>query len=81
MAYLHGDIADNEAEAACLYEYAREAAVLREAARMHKKVLSLGELVEKISQRFLCEASFAQSPWLEIFTCGHFPRLSWVELS
>jgi hypothetical protein len=54
--------------------------VLREAAMLHKEGLGLNELVEKISQRFLCEALFTQSPWLEIFACGHFPRLSWVEL-
>jgi hypothetical protein len=53
MDCLHGDIADNEAEPACMYEYAREARVLREAAMLHKERLSLDELIEKISQRFL----------------------------
>ena len=29
MAYLHGDVADDEFEAACDYEFAREIRVLR----------------------------------------------------
>jgi len=34
MDYLHGDVVDNELEAACRYEYARESVVFREAAHL-----------------------------------------------
>lgn len=35
MDYLHGDVTDDEFEAACAYEYARESTILREAAAIH----------------------------------------------
>jgi phosphoribosyl-ATP pyrophosphohydrolase len=34
MHYLHGDVIEEEVEAACAYEYARESEVLREAASL-----------------------------------------------
>jgi hypothetical protein len=36
MDYLHGDVADDELEGACYYEYARESNLLREAAIHYK---------------------------------------------
>lgn len=55
MDYLHGDdIAPDELQAACCYEYARKSNVLRKAASLRKKlergdadIVAVSELVER----------------------------------
>ena len=74
MDYLHGDIADGEFEAARDYEYSRESAVLREAAR-----LLVGNMCsEEIS--FHCGDWFIQNEWSAIWECRSFPAKSWNQL-
>ena len=80
MAHLHGDVVDGEHEAACDYEYSRESPVLRAAARSHRQGLSFEEIGEETDQAFSCGGAFLGSPWLEFFTCGHFPEIPWNSL-
>ena len=83
MDLLHSDVTDDESEAACEYEYARESQVLREAARLHRQGLSFEEIAEEIDQAFSCGGLFLASPWLEIFSssaAGLFPLSPWNHL-
>jgi hypothetical protein len=67
MDYLHGDVADNEFEAACFYEYATESAFLREAARLWaQKKCSCEEIPVRGSV---------------IWQCPSFPQVRWNQLS
>jgi hypothetical protein len=79
--YLHGDVADDEFEAACDYEYSRESRVLREAASLHRQDLSFAQIGADINHDFSCGGLFLQSPWFEFFTCAHFPETPWNSLS
>ena len=81
MDYLHGDVVDNQFEAAFYYEYARESAILREAAHLwvSKKHSDKErkEILLKIENRFL-GVGFG---WGHIWQCPSFPRKSWNQLS
>ncbi len=66
MDYLHGDVVDNELEAACYYEYAKESAFLREAARSWA---SKRHSYKEIKNRRL------------VWQCPSFSRKSWNQLS
>ena len=90
MDYLHGDVVDNEFEAACCYEYAREAPYLRVAAIRSRDIASESNLpvikiietvAEEIEQRFSCGGLILQSPWLEFILCSNFPQIPWNQLS
>jgi hypothetical protein len=65
MDYLHGDVVDNEFEAACYYEYAKESAFLREVARLWA---SKKHSYEEIKRSL-------------IWQCPSFPRKTWSQLS
>jgi hypothetical protein len=90
MAYLHGDVVQGEQEAACHYEYARESGALREAASLHREDLNFEEIAEEIASNETFSSQTAvdlmavdlilASPWLEIFTCPHFPEIPWNSL-
>ena len=94
MDYLHGDIEDNEFEAACCYEYAKESPLLREAARLwaaQKKVFCKetasnseldGEIVLKIETKSGPYSSLIEHPWSLIVQCPSFrQQTTWNELS
>ena len=66
MDYLHGDVVDNEFEAACFYEYATESAFLREAARLWAEKEYSSEKIIKGSV---------------IWQCPSFPKKRWNQLS
>jgi hypothetical protein len=66
MDYLHGDVADNEFEAACYYEYAKESALLREMARSWASNKHFHKEIEKKSL---------------VWQCPSFPGKSWNELT
>ena len=80
MDYLHGDIEDNEFEAACYCEYARESVVLCEAARLWaSKKYSFRESEETALK---VEKKFPSALWWSlVWQCPSFPRKSWNELS
>jgi hypothetical protein len=82
MDYLHGDVVENEFEAACNYEYARESAVLHEAARLSaSKKHFYEEIALKIENKFRCGLWFVGDPWSLIWQCPSFPRKNWNEVS
>src|SRR5438105_4818283 len=81
MPYLHGDVIDNEFEAACWYEYARESAVLRESAQMHKSGTDAPEFSSDVERKFQCGYWFIQIPWGSISRCPSFPEKGWNYLS
>lgn len=78
IPYLHGDVSDDEFEAACCYEYARESQVLREAAarwsKEHNEMVFADEL-----QEFECPW-FVNGVWPFIYRCPAFPSKTWNEL-
>ena len=89
MDYLHGDVVGNEYEAACCYEYAREAPYLRVAAIRSRDIANESNLpvikiietvAEEIEQRFSCGRLILQSPWLEFILCSNFPQTPWNQL-
>jgi hypothetical protein len=71
MDYLHGHVVDGEFEAACCYEYARESAMLKEAAAKAGSA-HLGEEEE---------SWIYQYPWNLIWSCADFPRKPWNQIS
>src|SRR5437867_9344207 len=92
MDYLHGCVADDEHEAACFYEYARESAILRDTAAtrdglfsQRKKHGSTGhlyrEVARTIEQKRRCGRWFIHHPWRLIWRCRSFPGKSWNQLS
>jgi len=81
MDYLHGDVVNNEFEAACHYEYARESEVLREAARLDQEdKASREENYFTVESKFDCGSWFIQHPWGFICECASFPAKSWNQL-
>ena len=44
MDYLHGKVVNDDQEAACHYEYARESEILREAGRLLKSGLASDQI-------------------------------------
>src|SRR5882724_4966613 len=80
MNYLHGDVVDHEFEAACLYEYAKESVVLREAARLWASKKHSYEESEEIA--LAIENRFPSGFWWSlVWQCPSFPRKSWNQLS
>ena len=81
MDYLHGDAVDNEFEAACYYEYARESCILCEASRLWARKKhsdkEWGEFLPKIENRFRGAGTW----WSHIWRCPSFPRQSWNQLN
>jgi len=81
MDYLHGDVVDNEFEAACYYEYARESTVLHGAARSwaSKKHSDkeTEEILLEIERRFLGAGTW----WSHIWCCPSFPQQAWNQLN
>lgn len=93
MGYLHGIVADDEFEAACFYEYARESSLLRDAALTFRNLIrdnnkkqpakrqSVGML-----QRRVVEECHLGSVWLNaplrrtIWSCHSFPEKPWGQL-
>ena len=84
MDYLHGDVKDEEAHAACYYEYARESWQMRRAVEVRKQACENGKLK--------CEKDFWQNvfyetevrewatPWAtELLMCESFPNKDWNE--
>lgn len=85
MDYLHGDVAGNEFQAACFYEYARESRHIKYAARLHRHGLRLKQpgLLDEVMNRAENKFGtnwFIQHPWFDIWTCSSFPALSWNRL-
>jgi hypothetical protein len=83
MAYLHGDIVDDQFRAACQYEYARESNVLRKAAELVKRDPSslAGEIVFQIDREFPAVGSWLISTeWRFVWQCPSFPAKSWNQL-
>lgn len=86
MDYLHGDVANDEFQAARDYEYARESKVMREAARLLRKS---GKTIEEVCgiieyQTFpgLLSCHWYQWPWLAFWSeCPSFPDKSYNQLS
>jgi hypothetical protein len=70
MDYLHGDLADGECQAACLYEYARESRVLRLTARKPNK---LHRITEK-------HYWIVGDSWCSFWSCPSFPRKPWNQV-
>ena len=81
MDYLHGDVADGEFEAACCYEYSRESAVLKEAAKLLASGMDDQEIAVKVEGQFRCGYWFIQIPWGAISECPSFPAKGWNQLS
>lgn len=83
MPYLHGDVIDDELEAACSYEYARESKTLLWSARLHRKCPSAGseEIAARTERRFKGGCWFLNDPWSFIAECPSFPQKSWNLLS
>jgi hypothetical protein len=85
MDYLHGDVAPDELQAACCYEYARKSNVLCKAASLQKKsgggeadILAVSELVDR---EFHCGPWFCQWPWLALWWLSpSFPSKAWTQL-
>jgi hypothetical protein len=73
MDYLHGDVVDNEFEAACYYEYARRSVLLCEAARLWPTKKAIDTAIEKKFPGILS--------WSFIWKSPSFPRKSWNQLS
>jgi hypothetical protein len=65
MDYLHGDVVDNEFEAACYYEYAKESAFLREAARLWASEKDSYKEIEKTALVWQCP-SFLRKSWNQL---------------
>jgi len=86
MDYLHGDVKDEEAWLACLYEYARESKSLREAAnrRDELKEKEKGLDTKKAAEWALQDLKQQPRFLIEILTfleCESFPKKDWPELS
>ena len=83
MDYIHGDV-DGEAEAACMYEYARESEVLRNAAAVRDQLRKTDDWrdddVEMIVKADL-PPKFRSHGWLAIISeCASFPQFPWKHL-
>jgi hypothetical protein len=82
MDYLHGDVVEDEFEAACSYEYARTSSVLRYAAQLHKKYpRRLDQNCLDVVNKFKCASWFVGYPWCFIWGCRSFPQKRWNQLS
>jgi hypothetical protein len=85
MDYLHGDVIDEEFEAACHYEYSRESTILREAAiavarRKRKNINLAQEVAHGIWKKYNCGTWFVGYPWGFIWRCPSFPGIPWNRL-
>ena len=76
MQYLHGDVADGNYEAACIYEYARASEILREAARLFQSGLK----VEEVFCEMMHHNAHVQN-FPELWECPSFPEKSWNQLA
>ncbi|MEI6493100.1 MAG: hypothetical protein WCO94_11175 [Verrucomicrobiota bacterium] len=76
MQYLHGDVADGNYEAACIYEYARASEILRKAARLLRGGLKVEEVFCEMKHHNAHVQNF-----LELWECPSFPEKSWNQLT
>jgi len=81
MPYLHGDVAGDEFEAACSYEYARESAILRKAAEMYQSGKRQHNLWLPLEKETNGDTWFLQGSWSAFYECPSFPAKGWNELS
>jgi hypothetical protein len=97
MDYLHGDVAEEEAETACRYEYARESKMLRAAAveRDRLRALPLDQWVRPPYKKEITYEDIAlqvvqdhPGDWfatdllaIEFLICPSFPSKDWQDLS
>ena len=83
MDYLHGDVNGDEAWLACLYEYAREAKSLRNAAERRDKLkkdgLSTGKAVSRAVDELEKQPLFL-TEIMTVLECESFPKKDWQEL-
>jgi hypothetical protein len=93
MDYLHGDVADSELKAACLYEYGRESSVLCEAsqqleqlaiellAKKEEEEPQVFEVFDLVESTFSCGQWFCEWPWLALWWVStSFPSKAWTQL-
>jgi hypothetical protein len=89
MDYLHGDVNTEEAEIACLYEYARESRSFWEAAQKRDQIRALSTTAKCPSINIAFQVleqypvlRIEQNFWAELFLeCLSFPKKDWNELS
>jgi len=86
MDYLHGDASAEEADLACLYEYARELPAVWEAGKRRDKLLAAGVETEKAAS-WACQENdlTGQTTFplelLNFLACSSFPKKDWQELT
>lgn len=85
MDYLHGDVKDEDAELACLYEYARESKNMWDAAKLLANARASGQLKgEKDFWRIHCdfEGWIQVTDWTTyLLMCESFPKQDWNGLT
>lgn len=81
VEYLNGKVFDDDFEAACRYEYARESSVLREAARVHKRAQTGDSSAADALDDYSYSARWINdSQWVLIWDCAFFPKTGWNHL-